>query len=213
PSPPTEAAPAPGPVAPPPGPDPLQRLARAGIEITVGAEDRPGVPPPAVEPEEREYHVVDEPLARKQRENLVGAREPEVHAPLRGHAQQLLSEQPDRAAVGGEIAGDQVEQRGLAGAVRADDQAPLARHHAQRHVLGCGQPAEPLAQMRDFERRYRRRRGHCADSDAVWLVVLRALARFAHRRHSCVQPGTRPEGMNTITTTKITPSSVFQRST
>jgi hypothetical protein len=95
---------------------------------------------------------VDQPLAREQRENLVSAREAEMHAPLRGHASQFLPEQPDRAGVGGEIAGDQVEQRGLAGAIRADDQAPLARHDRQRHVPGGGQAAEAFLEMRDFER-------------------------------------------------------------
>ena len=86
-----------------------------------------------------------------------------MHAPLRRHAPQLLSEQPDRAGVGGEIAGDQVEQRGLAGAVRADDQAPLARHDRERHVPGGRQAAEALLEMRDFERGER----HCAGSEAA----------------------------------------------
>ena len=190
-------------------PDALQRLARVLVEITVGGQDRPRVPAPPVEPEQRQHHVVNEPLARKQRENLIGAREAEVHASLRGHAQEFLPEQPDRTGIGGEVAGDQVEQRGLAGPVRADDQAALARHDGERYVLRGRQAAEALAEMRDLERGRR----HCAGSDAVPRAALRPLMRFCNRRHACVQPGTRPYGMNMITTTKMRPSSVFQRST
>mgnify|MGYP003412473956 CR=1 FL=1 len=51
------------------------------------------------------------------------------------------------------------------------------------------------------------------DPDAGPLAALRALMRLRSRCHSWLQPGTRPYGMNMITTTKITPSSVFQRST
>ena len=43
--------------------------------------------------------------------------------------------------------------------------------------------------------------------------VAAGLLRVVIFRHSARQPGTSPYGMNTMTTTKITPSSVFQRST
>ena len=52
------------------------------------------------------------------------------------HARDVVAEQLDRAAVGREFAGDQVEQRGLAGAVRADDQPPLARRDVEIDVAG-----------------------------------------------------------------------------
>src|SRR5262249_14168254 len=113
------------------------------------------------------------------------------------------------AGMGGGVAGDGVERRGLAGAVGSDDQPPLARHDAERDVFRRRQAAEALAQMRDLERGRR----HCAGSEAAPPAALRALKRFCNRRHACVQPGTRPYGMNMITTTKMTPSSVFQRST
>jgi hypothetical protein len=143
-------------------PDALQRLVGVLVEIAAGGQDRPGIPAPLVEPQQRQHHVVDEPLARKQRQNLIGARQAEVYAPLGRHPPQLPAEQPDRTGIGGEIAGDQVEQRGLAGAVRTDDQAPLARHDRKRHVPGGGQAAEALLEMRDFECGKR----HCAGSEA-----------------------------------------------
>ena len=78
-------------------------------------------------------------------------------------------------AVGGEIAGDQVEQRGLAGAVRSDDQPALARHHRERDVPGRRQPAEALVEMRDFERR----RGHARRLRRGAAFAARPLRRFA----------------------------------
>ena len=111
----------------------LARLRRRGARWPVSTVQR--IPAQLVEAEQREHDVVDERLAREQRQDLVGAGEAEMHALLRRHADQFLAEQLDRAAVGGEIAGDQVEQRGLAGAVRPDDQAALAGHHRERDVL------------------------------------------------------------------------------
>ena len=52
----------------------------------------------------------------------------------------------DRAAVGRDLAGDQVEQRGLAGAVGADDQPPLARLDDEIDVGGDAQAAERFAE-------------------------------------------------------------------
>src|SRR3989441_12741093 len=82
-----------------------------------------------------------------------------------------------------QVAGDQVEERGLAGAVRADDQAPLARRHLQGDVADGRQAAERLPQVLE-----------------------------AKRSHSLFTPGTTPSGMNTTMRTKTRPSSVFQRS-
>jgi hypothetical protein len=106
---------------------------------------------------------MDQRLARKQREDLVGAREPELDAVLGRHADQFLPEQLDRARVGGEVAGHQVEESGLTGAVGADDQAPLAGHHRQRDVFGGRQAAEALVEAGNVERG----RGHSAPSEAA----------------------------------------------
>ncbi len=50
-------------------------------------------------------------------------------------------------------AADHVEQRGLAGAVRADDAADLAAADAERNVIQCRDTTEPLAQPGDFKDR------------------------------------------------------------
>ncbi len=75
-------------------PDTLQRCARVAVEVMVAGQHGPGIPAPPVEAEKRQHHVVDEPLAREQCEDLVGAGEAEVHAPLCRHAVELGSEQP-----------------------------------------------------------------------------------------------------------------------
>ena len=43
--------------------------------------------------------------------------------------------EPDHAGIGREAARQQVDQRGLAGAVRADDAEPVAAHHPDREVV------------------------------------------------------------------------------
>ena len=60
---------------------------------------------------------------------------------------QLEPEQPDRAAVRAQFAGDQVEQSGFAGAVGADDQATLARLDRKAYRGGDAQPAKRLFEI------------------------------------------------------------------
>ncbi|MNU05920.1 hypothetical protein D3C72_2509040 [compost metagenome] len=57
----------------------------------------------------------------------------------------------DAARIGAHTTGDQVEQRALAGAVRADDAQCLAGSEVQAHALGDGQRAIALVQAVDGE--------------------------------------------------------------
>src|SRR2546421_7959082 len=100
-----------------------------------------------MEAEQTEHYVVDQRLFRKQREDLIGARKPEMHALLRWQPEQFLPEQFHRSRVRRKIAGNQIKQRGLAGAVRADDQPPLTRHYRERNLPGRRQAAEALVQI------------------------------------------------------------------
>src|SRR5262249_34553237 len=59
----------------------------------------------------------------------------------------------DAAGVGLEQAADDVEQRGLAGAVRADDRDDLALPDRDGHVLDRAHPAEALRHAGDGELR------------------------------------------------------------
>ena len=53
----------------------------------------------------------------------------------------------DPAAVGREQAGDQVEERGLAGAVRADDGVQASAGEVKAQAVDRGQSAEALGQL------------------------------------------------------------------
>src|SRR6204780_2521951 len=70
----------------------------------------------------------------------------------RGGASELLAERRDRAAIGPHLAGDQVEERGLAGAVGADDEAAFAGLDAQADRAGYAQAAEGFVEIADDQR-------------------------------------------------------------
>jgi hypothetical protein len=75
-----------------------------------------------------------------------------VKAPAARHPRDVPVEQGDRAPVGAKLAGDQVEERGLAGAVGADDEPALAGLDRQVDVGGDAQAAERLRQLPDGQR-------------------------------------------------------------
>src|SRR3954468_5000759 len=102
---------------------------------------------------------------------------------MRGEAPDFVTEELDRPRVARKIAGQQVEQRGLAGAVGADDEAPLARRDGERDIGDGRQAAEGFLQVLETK-----------------------------RFHSLWNPGTTPSGMKTTMTTKTKPRSMFQRS-
>jgi hypothetical protein len=58
----------------------------------------------------------------------------EALPPLIERARRQVGAEPDRPVIRGECAGQQFEQRGLAGAVRADDAEPIAPHDPDREI-------------------------------------------------------------------------------
>src|SRR5262249_34368860 len=90
------------------------------------------------------------------RDDLVGPGHPEVEAPPAGHARDVAAEQRDGAAIRRELAGDEVEQRRLAGAVGADDEPALARIHDEVYAGGDAQAAERLVEGTHGQRGHRR---------------------------------------------------------
>src|SRR6476659_8897908 len=122
------------------------------------------------------------------------------------NARDVLPEQLDGARVGCDLAGDQVEQRGLAGAVRPDDQPPFARRDVEIDVAGDVQSAERLTQPRDRERT------HCVGSVSPGMLGLFLSRRPKASRTSRAVPGTSPSGIRMTMATKTKPSSIFQRS-
>ena len=71
---------------------------------------------------------------------------------VRPQPDQFAAERGDRAGVGAIITGDQIETRGLAGAVGSDQRDGLAVAHGKAEILDRAQAAEPFAQIADDER-------------------------------------------------------------
>ena len=101
-----------------------------------------------------------ERVAGEQRDDLVGSRQSEMRAPVGRKLRDVGAEQLDLSGIRPHVAADLVEQRGLAGAVRADDQAAFARPDRKRYVLRDDEAAERLLQVDDLERVVGCRRGH-----------------------------------------------------
>ncbi|MNT28106.1 hypothetical protein D3C72_1637690 [compost metagenome] len=98
----------------------------------IGAQVR--VPP--------QLDVVQHRHAAKQRDVLETARQPQLGAFGRGHARDVAALEPDLPGRRLVETGNSIEQRGLAGAVRADDRGDGTRRHAKAHAGQRLDPAE-----------------------------------------------------------------------
>ena len=101
--------------------------------------------------------VLDHRVVQKQLRNLESARDSEtgdVARPVRG---DFLAEKPHRAGLRLQISGGDIEERGLAGAVRPDDGELLAFEHVEIDAIGGDHAAEADRQSPRLEQH---RRGH-----------------------------------------------------
>src|SRR6516165_4092541 len=113
----------------------------------------------------------------------------------------------NRTSIRRELAGNQVEQSGLARAVWSDDQAALALFDIEVDVASDAQSAERFGEPVDDQS------AHCRGPAAIGKFDLAPALPRQIERVSRATPGTRPSGMNTTIATKIAPSIKFQRST
>src|SRR5712692_1098240 len=109
-------------------------------------------------------------------------------APTRG-ARNVLSEQRDRPRVRREFSGDQIEQRGLAGAVGTDDETPLAGLDRKVDALGDAKAPERFRQSGDGEG------GHGGAPGAGLRAGRSARQRRRAKPQIRTEPGTNPSGM------------------
>ena len=189
--------------------DPGERRLGPLDEIGAARERRERVPARRRQSEQRQRHVAQDRVHREQGDDLVGPRQPEMGPQPARSPRDVSAEQVDAAARGSELAGDEVEQRRLAGAVRADDQAPLSRLDVEVDVAGDLETSEGLAQVPQDKGAHR-------ESPAVDRAAASGAGRagrLRHVRHSRAVPGTRPSGMKLMIRTKMIPSTMFQRST
>ena len=93
---------------------------------------------------DRDANVVGDRELGKDLGDLERARHAAPHALVGRERGDVASLEPDRARGRREQAADQVEERRLAGAVRADDRAQFAGLDGQRHVVDGDQAAKAL---------------------------------------------------------------------
>src|SRR5262249_30953948 len=125
---------------------PLDRTARGG-ELPPPAA---GVAPPFAH---RERHRLERAEVGEQCVDLKGAHEAAFDALLGPEHRDLVGSEKDLSFVGLEHAGDQIDQRGLAGAVRPDQRIALARREIERDTARDDERAEALVQAARRQRR------------------------------------------------------------
>ncbi|KAG1248543.1 hypothetical protein G6F65_019556 [Rhizopus arrhizus] len=130
---------------------------------------------------------------------------------MRIHASDVAPAHGQRAGIGRQRAGQQVDQRRLAGAVGADQGVNLARVQGQRHIVGGDQRAETT----DQPGRLQRRRGGV--DRRIHDLTLPDWAAARPPNNGPNRP-TRPRGAPNTTHSSSTPSgrcqySVHRRST
>ena len=137
--------------------------------------------------ERAHHHVVDDGEARERPELLECARDAQAAHVVGRETRETRSIQVDRAGVGAIEAADDLEERRLAGSVRADDPDQLAGLHVERDVAVRGDAAEALGDARDGQQ------AHDVDPAA------------GRRLNRSPTQGTSPWGANRIITTSAVP--------
>src|SRR5262249_46351892 len=186
--------------------DALQRRLGMLYEVALTLEIDQRVPAGRRKSKQRQSYVVQDGIACKQRDDLVRARHAEVRAAAARNARDILTEEVHRSRIRGQFACDQVEKRGLAGAVRPDDQTAFARFDTEVDAVRDAQAAERLAQGRDSQRVH----GFASAPLDTLTVPLWRLRQIIRNKRAL--PGTSPSGIKITMATKMAPSRKFQRS-
>ena len=110
----------------------FQQIARLGIDVAIRGQKAPHHEFRRAQALDRQQHVVENGQPRKQAGDLEGPRHPQRCAPMAGPTRHISAEQQHLARRRREYPGYQIEQRRLAGAVRADDGLAVTRHDLER---------------------------------------------------------------------------------
>jgi hypothetical protein len=131
----------------------LARRAQGGGEPVDGAE---GVPRAALARRRRQSQVLQHRQAREEIRALEGARDPAARDVVRGQPGERSAVEHDAARARRQVAGDEVEDRRLAGAVGPDERAALARRHLERHAVDGAERAEIAGEALDGQQAHAR---------------------------------------------------------
>ena len=129
----------------------FDQLRGLGVDILVVVDVAPEVEAPGALRLQRQAQVFVDRQPLEQIGDLERARQPLMADRLRRHALDLAAVQRDGAAVGREQAGDQIEQRGLAGAVRPDQGVDFAGADLQARIGHGANAAEGLRDAAHLE--------------------------------------------------------------
>src|SRR6516162_11179589 len=89
---------------------------------------------------------------RKEARDLESAREPKCGAAVDRQAGGIGSKNPDFAGTRRNLTVDDIEERGLSGAVGSDDGASFAGLELQQYAIERAHPAEAVREIVDHER-------------------------------------------------------------
>ncbi len=90
--------------------------------------------------------------AREQARDLEGAGEPECGPAVHRQAGSVNSKNPDFTGARRKLPVDEIEERGLSGAVGSDDGSSFAGLELQRYAIERAHPAEAVREIADHER-------------------------------------------------------------
>ena len=153
----------------------------AHVDEAIGA--RPEVEGPRVALH-RDPHVLEHGEVREDVGDLVGLRDAEARGLVLGQPRDLSAVEPDAAGARRRLAGDQAEERGLAGAVGADDRPQLAAldadvdaGHRDQAAVRAGEPLGAQQNGVGHGARVHWRRRECQGIRAVCYGATHSLGR------------------------------------
>ena len=128
----------------------LQRLCDARVDVFPFAAPYPRAQPITGGNLSADAHVLKHTELGKDLGDLKSAGHAEADALVGRHPGDVPALEQDAAGARREVAADQIEERGLAGAVRTYDGVQFALGHGEGYVLHGNQVAEPLADASDL---------------------------------------------------------------
>ena len=129
----------------------FQQVVRLVVDLAIRGDESPHHELRRTYAVDREQHVVEHRQPGEQAGDLERARHPERGAPVARPAGDVRPNSSTCPDVGGKDSGDEIEQRGLAGAVRSDDGLAVARHDLQRDAAHGVQAAEAFRQSSELQ--------------------------------------------------------------
>ena len=129
----------------------LQQMVRLVIDVAIRRQEPPHHEFRRAPAFDGQQNIVEDRESRKQACDLEGARHAKRGAPMARPRGDILAEQQHLSGTRREYPGDQIEQRGLASAVRPDNGLTVTRHDLERYAAHGSQAAEGLRQVPQLE--------------------------------------------------------------